>query len=352
MTVLFSGGGTLGHIYPALSLIKEYIRKYHNNRIIFICTPKDKDYMGKIKTDGVDYIYYINSKGICRNPFILLKRVILNIVAMFKIIKIIKQEDVKIVVGMGGYISTITLLAAKIKKIKTVIHEQNSIMGLGNKIIEKHVDKVLLTFDITKTKNTNKYIVGNPRYYDALYLDKNIYRSKYSILITSGTLGSKKINDIAVEFLNSEYSKKFTTTLVTGKRYYNEVINKLNPGSHYEVLGFSENMLDLINKSGIVISRSGSTSMHEILAMGCPAIYIPSPNVTKNHQYYNAISFTNKSLGLLLEEKELTLQSLTNKINELVNNYAEYVNNINIYKSTIEKYDVVDLINDMVIHNE
>lgn len=351
MTLAFSGGGTLGHIYPALSLIKEYKSKY-DNKIIFICTPKDQKYMDNIKSIGIDYIYYINSKGFCKNPLILFKRLIINIIAVIKIIQIIKKEDVKLVVGMGGYIGTLSLIAAKIRKVKTVIHEQNSIMGFGNKIIERYVDKILLTFNSTKTKNINKYVVGNPRYYDVIKNNKSIYRTKYNILFTSGTLGSRKINDIAVEFLNSDYSKKFTTTLVTGKKYYNEVMKKLDIGTHYEVIDFTDNMVELINKSGIVISRSGSTTMHEILAMGCCAIYIPSPNVAKNHQYHNALSFKNQSLSILLEENELTLNALMNKINELISQYESYVNNINIYKSKLENYDVVDLIHNLVIENE
>ena len=252
---------------------------------------------------------------------------------------------------MGGYISTLVIYNSLKLKKKTIIHEQNSIMGTGNKLIEKHVNLVLLTYPI-KIKNKNQIVVGNPRYNEAKKIDTNKYKYSTNILVTSGTLGSKTINDIMVDFLNHQESKKYITTLITGYRYYDDVIKRIIPGIHYEVIPFTSEMLNTMSRSGIIISRAGSTSMHEILGVSSIPILIPSPNVTKNHQYHNALQFSERKLGLLIEEKDLTVETLIDALNYIQNNYYIYRESIKDYQNTLNKIDVVDIINNMVMKNE
>lgn len=348
MVIAFSGGGTLGHIYPAISIAKQYKKKYPQSRIIFILTQKEKQYIKNLNIKEIDYIYYFDACGLSKNPFKIIKGIVKNILVINQIKKILKEELVDVIIGMGGYISTLSIYSGIKLKKKTIIHEQNSIMGIGNKFVEKYVDLVLLTFNNKKVKNKNKIIVGNPRYYDAKNTKTNYFKSNKNILVTSGTLGAKKINDVIIDFLNNEESKQYTTTLITGKRYYNDVITKLIPGKHYEVLPFTNDMLNLMNKSGIVISRSGATTMYEILGTTSIGIYIPSPNVIGNHQYYNAKEFDNKSLCLLIEEDNLNSLSLIDAINNIKNNYKRYIYNICQYQNTLNKIEITDLINEVV----
>ncbi len=327
MNVLFTGGGTLGHIYPALAIIEEYKKTRPTDKIYFITTNKDKLYLDSIG-HNIDYIYTFDVLGLSKNIIKLTKAFIKNIKAYKIIKKFLKENNIKIIIGMGGYISGITIYAGNKLKIKTIIHEQNSIIGTSNKWVVKKVDLFLTTFEMKKYHH-KQIVVGNPRYNQVSKLLNSKIKNKKHILITSGTLGSKVINEKAVEFINSEYSLNYYTTLITGKRYYDEIKEKLKKGNHYEVIPFTNDMIHLINSSGIVISRSGSTTIFEILGLRSIPIFIPSPNVTKNHQYYNAYNIIKKINGFLLEEKDLSLNSLIKILEDIKNNYDEYIYYIN-----------------------
>lgn len=329
MNVLFTAGGTLGHIYPAISIINEYKRKRPNDKIYFITTNKDIEYLNYIKHE-IDYIHTFDVLGISKNPFKLCIALYKNIIAYYKIKRLLMKNKINVVFGMGGYISGICIKAAFNLKIKTAIHEQNSIMGRSNKMSLKMTDVLFTTFEMD-VFHKNKYIVGNPRYDDVRKYLNEKEKNKKHILITSGTNGSKVINDFAVEFLNSSESLNYYTTLVTGKRYYDDILNKIKKGNHYEVISFSNQMINLFNKSGIVITRSGSTTISEILGLKCIPIFIPSPNVVNNHQYFNALNVVNNGVGILIEEKDLNLNSALEMLKNVSSNYETYIYNLNKY---------------------
>ena len=268
--------------------------------------------------------------GYYGNIYKLTKSFFKNVKAYKKIKQMLKNEKIDLIVGMGGYISGISIYAGINLKIKTIIHEQNSVIGTANKLVAKKVNMFLTTFDMRKYNN-NQYVVGNPRYTIALKSYNPKLKNKKHILITSGTLGSKIVNEIGIKFLNSSESLNYFTTLITGKRYYDEVISKINKGNHYEVLSFTNDMINYMNKAGIIISRSGSTTIFELLALRCVPIFIPSPNVTKNHQYYNALDIVEKGIGKLIEESSLTLELIMNNLNNIINNYDEYIYNIDVF---------------------
>lgn len=342
--ILFTGGGTLGHIYPAISFIRKIKEKYPNTYIIYFATTKDQKY-SVLKEPLIDEIYYFEVSGIPTNKLKIFKAFIKNVKAYNKMQKIIKQNEISLCIGMGGYISGITIMACNRNKIPAVIHEQNSRIGFANKLVLNKVDKIFTSFEntIVQTKYESKIeCIGNPRYDIAKMAPQSKYRNKYQILITSGSLGSKVINDIAIGFLNSDFSKKFTTTLITGSKYYDDVIKNVLPGNHYQIKPFSDQMLKEMGLAGIVISRAGSTTLFEILALKCAAIVIPSPNVTNNHQYYNAKSLEEKGLIYMLEETALkdnlekALADILKKYDEIMMNLDKYTLN-NVSDSFLEK---------------
>ncbi|MDY3898661.1 MAG: UDP-N-acetylglucosamine--N-acetylmuramyl-(pentapeptide) pyrophosphoryl-undecaprenol N-acetylglucosamine transferase [Bacilli bacterium] len=341
MNIVFCGGGTLGHIYPALALINKYKQKYPNDKVIFITNHKDQKRFETIDTINIDKIYYFNCMGKSKSIIKNIKMIFKNLREQIKIKKLLKQEHIEVVIGMGGYISGITIKTAQRLKLKTIIHEQNSIIGLANKLVAKKADMLLTTFPLPNyTKN--QYVVGNPRYYDAEEYSKNEYRSSKNILITSGTIGSEAINNLAIEFLNSDFSKNYTTTLITGVKYYDKVKAELKDGTHYEVLAYSNKMLELMSKAGIIISRSGSTTIFEILGSKAIPILIPSPNVTANHQYFNAQYLESLGIGILIRERELTLDKIITSIQEIDNNYNEYLDNLSIYSPPATFDEIVE----------
>ncbi len=318
-TIVFACGGTLGHIMPAISMVKDIKKIYPQHKIVFIMTVKEKQYEFINNNKDIDYIYYYNVDGLSRkNPF-------KNIINLGKIIKSsisIKKvlQNSQLVIGMGGYISAITLKMAKRLNITTIMHEQNTIMGLANKMCLPIVDLILSAFPLN-IKRDNLIVIGNPRMKEAQKLEKNLVTNNH-IVVTSGTLGSKMINEIIVKFLLSEESYKYYTTVVTGRKYYEEVITKLGnkESKHYLIKPFEDNLLDLLSKANIVISRAGASTIFEIIGLLIPSILIPSPNVTNNHQYHNALFLEQQNASTIIEEKELTLELLNKKIKEVISN--------------------------------
>lgn len=330
--IAFCAGGTLGHINPAISFINSV--KDENTRIIFITTKKDKKYDLIKNNQNIDKTYYLNVSGIPKKIIEYPNAIYINLKGLKQIKTIFKEEKISIVVGLGGYISGLCIYIANKLKLKTIIHEQNSVLGFANRINIKKTNRILTSFDNTmyvNNKNFKVKLIGNPRYTDAKKVKKNQFVTKKNLLITSGTLGSKYINDVIIEFINSPFIKEYTITFVTGKRYYEEVVNKVLASSRVKIIPFSNNLLLEMSKAGIIISRAGSSTLFEILATKTPSIVIPSPNVTHNHQYYNAKSLADKNMIKMIEEKNFNFHSLIETLNEIDQQYDMYINNLNNY---------------------
>lgn len=347
-SILFSGGGTLGHIYPALSFIQQLKKKYPHLRIIFFATKKEED-VGILKNNAlIDEVYYFQAYGIPKNVIKFPKNCILNWHSYQQMKKIIRQKSVLLSVGMGGYVSGITILASQACHIPTIVHEQNSIVGFANRLVLRKVEKIFTSFPNTNipSKYNDKVIcIGNPRYDMALEAPKCCYQAKSNILITSGSLGSACINQEAIAFLNDEVSHAYTTTLITGKKYYQQVKEQLKPGYHYQVLSYTSHMLDLLKQAGIVVSRAGSTTLFEILGTKSVSIVVPSPHVTKNHQYFNAKNFSEQNLIFLVEEQTLTKQGLFACILEVEQKY-------NAIQQSLETYSKPSVVQTFMQHIE
>lgn len=335
MRICLFTGGTLGHIMPCVVLIKEIKKRYKDTYIILVSTTKDKDYE-ILKSDAIDKNYYID----CFKASINLKEQLTNISAYRKIKNILKEEAIDIAFGFGGYISGIGILAAKSIHLKIYLHEQNSVMGKANKLLSKYAKKVFLSYPV-KNMNDNYEIVGNPVYLNAINIKKDIYKVKNKILFTSGTLGARVINMLAVNLINSGYLKEYDIYIVTGKKYYEEV-KKLISNKDVKIYPFSNNLISEIASSDIVISRAGSSTLFEILGTKTLSIIIPSINVTANHQYHNAVYF--KKLGLIemIEEKDLTLTNFINTFNTLITEKELYQERINKYQNNHQIDKMID----------
>lgn len=349
MVVCVAGGGTLGHIYPGLSIIKELRKKNQNiTKVIFITTLKDQKYDLFKNQNLIDQTYFIDAQGFSTNIIKNIKTCYKTLKAYSKVKEILKKEKVDLVIGMGGYISGITLKAGSSLRLKTVIHEQNSVMGLANKLMLKKVDLILLTFPIQLREEIMKktHLVGNPRIEDSKVKAFHKNKDFHSLLITSGTLGSLKVNELAIKFLKTNYAKNYQTTLITGTKYYDEVKKALantNYG-HFEIIPFVNDMLPYLNKNGIVISRAGSSTIFEIIGSNSIPILIPSPNVTANHQYMNAKYICDLGIGELIENEE-DLKKLLDTLKKIETNHSIYLDKIKDYQKTCSIDKIIELIN-------
>lgn len=335
MKMIFFTGGTLGHIMPCVMLIKEIKKRYKDIYIFVAATIKDKNYE-ILKTKEIDEIIYLECYKLSSN----INNQIKNIKTYYEIKRLINKEKIDIAYGFGGYISGIGIVAARNQNLKTYIHEQNSVMGKANKLVTKLVNKVFLSYPVSNMKK-NYHLVGSPVYVNALNIRKRIYKLKHKILITSGTLGSKVLNDFAVNLINNGYLDEFDVNIVTGKKYYEDVRKRLN-NKNVKIIPFNNDLISDIASSEIVISRGGSSTLFEIIGTTTLSIIIPSPNVTNNHQYFNAKYFYEKKFIEMIEEKDLSINNFMNKLHTLISDKSFYINNMkncnfeNIYDYMIE----------------
>ena len=324
MNIIVASGGTLGHLTPILPVVNK-LSNIHN---IYLLTSKDLEFDHSFKK-----IYKINAIGRTKN---IVKFISVNIKASKFIKQIINNIKPDLVIGMGGYISGLVVRNGIKNKIHTIIHEQNSVLGLANKLVVKKVDLLIHSYYDINYNGINKKYLPNPRFEEASIKAKLYKKINKQILITSGTNGSKVINEISIEL--AKRLKEYNFLLVTGKKYYDEYkyINYPN----LQIIPSTKNLIQLIAKSEIVISRAGATTISEILGTKTKAIYIPSPNVTNNHQFKNTKFIKENKLGIVLLENELTIDNLLNKINDLENNKLIYETNLNKLneKDIVNKY--------------
>lgn len=344
MKVIVSAGGTGGHIYPALAII-DILKKYYKDLDILYIGTHNRMEKDIIPEKGIKYIplkiYGFNKHRISVN----LKNAFLINEAFHKCYKIMKEFKPDLVIGAGGYVTYPVLKTAQRKHIKTFIHEQNSFSGKTNIMLGKKADLVGVSFE-SSIKDYKKckgkvFLMGNPCGKRALNIkpikksDIGFKDSKPLVVAVAGSLGSVTINKSFKEVLTSLKDKDYQFLYITGQSYYDEFIKDLKLPENVKVLPYLNNLSGLLKNTDALISRSGASTMSEIIALKVPTIFIPSPYVANNHQYYNAIDLVNKKAALMIEEKSFSKEVLLEKIDELLKNNKEIKNNL-------EKISLVD----------
>ena len=250
----------------------------------------------------------------------------------FSSLNILQEFKPDIVLGFGGYVTYPVIMAASKLKIKTFIHEQNSIPGKSNKMLAHYADIIGVSF-LESTKyfsNKNVIYTGNPCSENAYSIKKSskteygLHKGKKSILCVQGSLGSKVVNDKMLEFLKDIDDEKYEVLYITGNSYY-ESFKKNKLSKNVYLTNFVNPLCALMKDFDLVITRAGASIISEIVAIGIPAIFIPSPYVANNHQYYNALNLKQNHAGLMIEEKDLNKNKLKETINMIFDNelYAQ-----------------------------
>lgn len=316
MNIAVIAGGTLGHINPAIILSKYLIENKHN--VIFISSKKDTKY--EIETSLPNCkIYYIDSKGLTKKVFKLFCLINTNIVAYTKIKKILCINNIDKVIGFGGFISGIGLYASYKLKKELYIHEQNCVMGRANKWIYKKSRKVFLTYPVINVSCLKTFVItGSPVYDYSVMKRTSTFKETNRILITSGSNGSLFINDICIKLASDVRLNNYEIYVITGNKYYDYVSEKIN-SNHVHILPHTSNMIDLLTRSSICITRAGSSTLVECLGSMTYPIIIPSPNVIDNHQYYNALYYTEKYFGIFFLEESFNYDELVKQIELNIN---------------------------------
>ena len=329
LKVIISGGGTGGHIFPAIAIAKAMEKKVEKVEFLFVGA-EDRMEMEKIPAAGYKIVGLWIS-GLQRN---LSRR---NLLFPFKVMssllkarKIVKQFKPDLAIGTGGYASGPLLFAAAKKGVPSLIQEQNSYPGITNKILSKYVQKVCVAYDNMERffGNEKLIITGNPIREDILGFNTkveqgrkhfNIDDSKLTVLVVGGSLGARTINEAIAE--NIEGFKTADVNLIwqTGISFQDksqEIISAVNV-SGIQAHTFIKEMDLAYAAADIIVSRAGAIAISELCCVGKPIILVPSPNVSENHQYKNAQSLVNKNAALLVEDKEAS-RKLVSTLMELV----------------------------------
>ena len=346
MRVLVSGGGTGGHINPALAIANKIKSENKDAVIEYVGTTKGLE-TKLVPKEGYK-IHYVKVEGIKR------KITLENIKAAFHAVtsvhaakKIIKKFRPDIVIGTGGYVCWPVLRAAASMNIPTLVHESNAYPGVTTKMLSKYVDTILLNFSESEKfleKSKAKLVtVGNPVKQEMFSLTKAECRKKLGfdpdekmLLSYGGSLGAKMVNETVFEMIESEMLPKSVRHIhASGNGYWENAKERFMPKGYkltddntlekgnISIKRYIYNMPELMACSDAVICRAGAMTVSEIAAMGKAAVFIPSPNVTDNHQYKNALVLKNAGASELIEEKDLTAALLSQTVTRLIENKNE-----------------------------
>ena len=357
MKILLAGGGTAGHINPAIAIAGYFKQKHKDVEILFAGTPNGMEVelvkkagfkITPIKVAG--FRRSLSAENIAHNLKSLYYLFTSNSVAK----KIVKDFNPDLVIGTGGYVSGPIVLAASKLGYKTAIHEQNAFPGVTNKLLAKRVDRVFLAVaeaeKLLDCKN-KPIVVGNPIRQSVIFKTKESAKKelglddKMCILSFGGSLGADIINKMASDLI--EWNKDGKVNHIHGYgRLGKELFPKLMKEKNIDlskmpfenVREYIDNMDTCLAAADLVICRSGAMTLSELQATGKPSILVPSPYVAENHQYHNAMVLVNNNAAKLIEEKSYDKDVFINMLNEFYNDRDK----LKAYSKNASKLAILD----------
>ena len=330
MKVIVVAGGTGGHIYPAMAIIRKIEEKEKDSEILYIGT-NDRMEKDIIPQMGIKFIG-LEMSGLNR------KNIFSNISVYKKFRNAVKRAEEEIdkfkpdvVVGAGGYITAPVLYAAHKKKIPTLIHEQNSIPGISNKFIGGFADRICVSLPHSMSLFPKKKVcyTGNPRSEEIINAEvfskrkAGFSEDKKLVVVVMGSLGSTTMTKKIKELIPGFNDKNYQVLIITGKAYYDDY-KDLEISDNVRIVPFMDNLINLLKDSDLIISRAGASTISEITAIGLPAILVPSPYVTNNHQYKNAKELSDKGACIIVTEDEFSKDTIIKKVDKLFDNKEQY----------------------------
>ena len=337
MKVVIAAAGTGGHINPGIAIANKIMEKEKESKIIFIGTPRG------LENDLVPRAGYelkkINAYGFNRHINIEnIKKLCKTLKSVGEAKKIIKNFEPDVVIGTGGYITAVVGQAAKKYKIPLILHESNAFPGMSIKMLEKKADCILLGFADARDKlNKAKKIVvtGTPTKVENKNLqdyEKKVILSNYnfknnlpSVLVFGGSQGSKSINEALISIIKENKNTNYNIIWATGTAGHEEVKKEFEQANididkieNARIVPYIYNMDEILNAVDMVVCRSGAMTITEISKVGKPAIFIPFPYATENHQEYNARVLEKVGAAKIILDKDLTAEKLNLQIQNII----------------------------------
>ena len=316
LRIIISGGGSGGHIFPAIAIARSLLEKNKNIKFLFVGA-KNKMEMEKVPNEG------FKIKGLWISGFqrrLTIKNLLFPLKLLFSLVSsalIIKRFKPDLVIGTGGFASGPILYVASKSNIPTLIQEQNSYAGITNRILSKHVNLICVAY-----QNMDKFfpkekicITGNPirksiledNYsFDEAIKKFDLDPKKSTVLVIGGSLGARTINESILEGLNKIKNNDLNLIWQTGEAFSEKANKRINQINTKGISTFSFiKEIELAYKvADIIISRAGAIAISELCSVGKPVILVPSPNVAENHQYKNAQSLVNKNAALMVKDAD------------------------------------------------
>ena len=337
MRVIVAAAGTAGHINPGLAIANKIKEKEQDSEIMFIGTTRglENDLVPRAGYELKTIEAYGLSKKISIENF---KKICTTLKATGKARKIIREFNPDVIIGAGGYICGPVVWAAKKEKKPVVLHESNAFPGKAIKFLAKQADTVLISFEEARSRITNaKNIVftGTP-----VKIEKKEYTKEEkktilnngglkeefpTILIFGGSQGAQKINEAVIGILENKFNKEYQIIWATGPKQYSVIKEELEKRGmdidniqNAKILPYIYNMEEVMNVSNVIVARSGAMTITEISNLGKPSILVPLPNVSQDHQLYNAKVLENVGAAKIILNNELTKDNLNKEIEEII----------------------------------
>ena len=356
--IILSGGGTGGHIYPAVAIANELKRRFPDAKFLFVGA-SNKMEMEKVPQAGYEieglWIAGIQRKLTLKNALFPLKL----ISSLLKSKKILKKFKPDVAIGTGGFASGPLLYVASSKGIPSLIQEQNSYPGITNKWLAKKVDKICVAYDhLERFFPENKIIkTGNPVRQDLLDIDSKTIKGKehfglnhgkYTLLVLGGSLGARRINELIEKELDFFEGRNVQVIWQCGKLYHKQY-RIYNDIKHVHVHPFINTMDLAYAAADIIISRAGAISVSELCIVGKPVIFVPSPNVAEDHQTKNAEALSSDNAAVVIKESDLDVD-FENKFSQLLNmkdkrdQLSQNIKKFAMVNATMDIVDQVELL--------
>ena len=339
MKVIIAAAGTAGHINPGLAIANKIKKEEKGSEIAFIGTTRglENDLVPRAGYELKTIDAYGLSKKISIDNF---KKICKTLKGFGEAKKIIKEFKPDIVIGTGGYICGATISAAHKYNIPTLLHESNAFPGKAVKMLAKKTDKILVSFEdaINRIPNANKIIfTGTPvkiqkKEYTMAQKEKIIKEVglnllKPIVLIFGGSQGAQRINEAIVDIIERKLNNKYQVIWATGPKQYDIIKEKLEDNNininnieNMKIIPYIYNMEELMNISNLIIARSGAMTVTEIANLGKPSILIPLPNVSGDHQLYNAKALEKVGAANIILNNELEAKGLNKNIEKIILN--------------------------------
>lgn len=342
--ILITGGGTAGHVNAGVSIIEAFKKRFPQGQVLYVGTKRGIE--STLITRAGYPIKYINSRGLNRESLnILLLSILLIPISIIQSLFIVLFFRPQAVIGVGGFCSGPVLFASWLLGRPIFILEQNTVMGVTNKISARFAKKVFTAFPLSKYNNPKVVVCGNPIRSTITTSKRSLQKQnnsftddKFNIFIFGGSQGSMAVNKCitdAIPMLNK--IKGINIFHQTGKKDYDRVRQEYKTATfEYDVFDYTHNIADLYDKADIVVSRAGASTIFELISAKLPSILIPLPTAADNHQYFNAKYLKDVGGCDLIEQNNFTPENFNKKIMFYINNKNILVGMVN----SLEKLSV------------